>query len=406
MKRENGIKMIQQAFQQGVKMKDISEETAKKYTRCIGNFFNTLDEIRELGFDKKSRDAYNPKFWKGGWVDKHFNKMYERFHGNGKKPVSGSYIESTAHAFGKLQQLVNEHDVWKNAGVVKVRVGLKGSIESESGRLYQNYLHGASASADESTSIKASDKEYNKILQGIEKVIPKSNPNYQTIKNVIISQRHTGGRITVETNLKVGDINLTNMTKYYNKDKNDFSRRVPLSNNQKLFYRNLTQGKAKGSPLFPLFDTNNKQMDKETASKYMQNIYKKVAESSGLIEKNENGKVISRYTSHSTRRVYAQGLYDSTRFTSSKKLDYEIKKYINNQGSNKEGIIERIQKEKVRLNYYRIQKGLPMKDFTWNQKRKLLVMLHLGHSRTDICRKSYIVEDLFLCKTPKKLRKW
>lgn len=402
MKREHALVMVKQAFDKGAEIGNIDSDTAKTYFSRIQNFFNTLDKIKEEGKDKKSRDAYNPKFWKSEWVDKHFNWLYDRFDGNGEKPVSGGYIENTTHAFGKLQELVRDRGVWKNAGVEKIRVGFKGSIESKTGRLYENYCRGAIQSNDEKTSMKATDKEYKKIVDAIDTVILKNDRNYQTIKNAIISQGFTGGRITAEINLKAGDIDLEKMTKFYDKDKNHFSRRVPLEVHQKLFYAKLTLDKAEGSPLFPLYDKDGKQMSKEDASKYMQNTYKKISEKAGLIERDEKGKVTSRYTSHSTRRVFAQRLYDSTKYMKKEAIWDKIQEYVNLQGSNKEGILRRIHNEKVRLNYYRLKNNLPMKDFTWEQMRRLYCMLQLGHSRTDTLCQSYIIPDKPFYKNKKK----
>lgn len=402
MKREHALEMVKQAYDKGVKLGDIDTDTAKTYFSRIQNFFNTLDKIKEEGKDKKSRDAYNPKFWKSEWVDKHFNWLYDRFDGNGEKPVSGGYIENTTHAFGKLQKLVKDYGVWKGSGIDKVRVGLVGSIKSETGRLYQNYLRGAAESNDEKTSMKATDKEFRQMVNTIDKVISKNDRNYETIKNVIISQGFTGGRITAEINLKAGDIDLEKLSKFYDKDKNNFSRTVPLQVQQKQFYFQLTKNKTDGSPLFPLFDKDGKQMSKEDASKFMQNTYKKIAEKAELVKRDEKGKVTSRYTSHSSRRVFAQRLYNSTRFMKKEKIWEEIQKYVNMQGSNKEGIKRRIHNEKVRLNYYRLKNDLPMKDFTWEQCRRLYCMLQLGHSRTDTLCQSYIIPDPPHYKNKKK----
>lgn len=404
MKKDHALAMVEQAFQQGVKIGDISENTAKRYFGQIKTFFNTtLDEIKEQATDKKSRDAYNPKFWKAEWVEKHIDGLLDRFHGRSdKKPVSGSHVENCIHAFGKLQEIVKEHAVWKKNGIDKVRIGLKGSVEEGTGYLYKIYKEEATMHHDERTSMKATDQEYRMIINTIDKVIPKTNPNYETVKNIILAQRHTGGRITAEINLKAGNIDLENMTKHYEKDKNNFSRRVPMDMSQKLFYANLTRGKAEGSPLFPLFDKKGKQMSKEAASKYMQETYKKIAEKAGLVERDEKGKVTRRYTSHSTRRCFAQKLYDSTKFTSKKDLWKKIRNYVNLQGSNKEKIDQRIENERRRLNYYRLKKGLPMKPFTWDQMRKLYVMLHLGHSRTDTVGRCYVKLDPPLKRNFKK----
>ncbi|MEH7119509.1 hypothetical protein V7128_19140 [Neobacillus vireti] len=128
-------------------------------------------------------------------------------------------------------------------------------------------------------------------------------------------------------------------------------------------------------------------MNKREASKYVQNIIRSVSTISGLRENNK------RYTSHSTRRLFAQKLYDSTRYVSKKNLQKMIGEYINKQGSNKEGIINRIASEKNRLNYYRIKQGKEKVDFTWEQLRRLYVSLHLGHSRIDHIKR-YINYDV------------
>lgn len=394
MKKEHGLAMVEQAFDHAVKKGDIDPDTKTKYFGYFRSFYNTtLTEIKEESTDKKGRDAYNPKFWTGGWVNRHLNGLLDRFHGKTGKPVSGSYIEGFVHAVGKLQQIVKNDGVWKKQGIDKVRVGLKGSVEEGTGYLSKIYNEGANMSKDERTSMKATDDDYRKMLNGIDKVLSKDDRNYQTVKNIITSQRHTGGRITAECNLKVGDIDLDKMLKKYDKDKNNFTRHVPLEVHQKLFYAKLTLNKADGSPLFPLFDKDGKQMSKEAASKYMQETYKKIADKVGLYERDENGKITKRYTSHSTRRCYGQQIYNSTRYKKEKKVDELIKEYVNKQGSNKEGILERIKNEKDRLNWYRKKNGLPPREgFTYEEKRRLLVMLHLGHSRVDTCLR-YINPD-------------
>lgn len=383
MKKEIGLEMVHQAFEKGVEIGNIDSDTADKYFGCVQNFINNhLPEIQASG-DKKAREAFNPKFWKGAWVDGWFDKLADRYDGS---DVSASYVLGSAHAFGKLQELVNDHGVWKGAGVEKVRVGLKGSIESEEGRLHTLYCRGIGMSQDEVTSIKAKQSDYDKLMDHLDKVIKPTHRNYDSVRNVLTAQRHTGGRITAEVNLKAGDIQ--GGWKRYDKDKNTFSRNVPIqSEDAKKFYDGLTTGKSAGSPMFPILGKDGKQMEKRDAGKYVQDLVRKVSAVAGLREDDK------RYTTHSTRRLYAQDLYGSTRYTSKEELKKKIAEYVNKQGSNREGIIERIKKEKIRLNYYRIKKRLPQKGFTWEQMRRLYVSLHLGHSRIDHVKR-YIEYDV------------
>ena len=379
MKQAKAEKMVDQIFEHGVRIGNIDEDTAKKYGGCVKNFMNNFipELIEQTGNDK----LFNPNFWKGSHVDQWFDQLIDRAKSG---VMTNGYVVGSAHAFGKLQELVNHEGAHRK--IEKVRVGLKGSIESGQGRLHQLHKEGISSGNDQPTSMKPKGDELEKIIDKIP-----DSPNKTTIVNVLRAQYHTGGRITAEVGLKVGDIDFDRSTKFYDKDKQEFSRRTFISEQQKDFYKSLTAGKPAGSPVFVIRDQSGKQMDKESAVKHVQNVVREASQKAGLTICN-NGKVVSRYTTHSSRRGYAQSFYDRTRHWSTEKLKKETAKYLNAQGSNKEKIIERIQNEKERLNWYRLKNGLPMKDFSWEQRRRLLVALHLGHSRIDHIKR-YIEPD-------------
>jgi len=263
-----------------------------------------------------------------------------------------------------------------NAAVADATASLSSSIDDK------GTSESFCPSRGEVTSIKPKGGEFEKILDKIKDVIPEDHRNYQSVVNVLKSQRDTGGRITAECNLRAGDIDLEKKTKKYDKDKNDFNRRTPLKESSTAFYKQLVEGKAEGAPLFPIINSKGKQLNKQLAGKYVQEVLKKAADAAGVNTVDSNGK-LTRYTSHSNRRGYAQQEYNATRYKSRRQLEGMIGDYINLQGSNKEGILKRIENEKLRLNYYNIKNNKPVKDLSWEQLRRLHVALQMGHSRID-----------------------
>lgn len=379
-----------------------SDATKLKYASEVKNFVNNgIPEIIENGIVvetepgkfirkyKGDKRLYEPKHWKGEMVDYWFDKMVERYE---KGEISADYIINSAHAFGKLQTYVKQYNVLGNE-LKHLRVGLKGSVDSEQGRLYELHCKGIVKSCEDTTSIKIGSAQADKVLNDIISNLPKNNRNYEAIKNVLISQYDTGGRISAEVGLKVKHIDLEKLQKHYEKDKNNFNHRTPLTEASRSFYEKHIEGKNPDSNVYEFVDSQGRRMSNKRAVKEVQNAIKLASEKAGYTKYSKEGKLIERVTSHSLRRAYAQKLYDSTKNQTMAQIQAQISAYVNNQGSNKEGIVKRIENERYRLNYYRRKNGLPTRDFTHEELRRLLVSLHLGHSRIDIVAARYITTD-------------
>lgn len=386
MKKKHLLKMIEDGFLKAHQKKLIkSDMTADSYFERVQTFVNDkiTQKVEETGDEK----LYNPKYWKGSWMDEYVEEMIDSYHNDELTAVT---IEGRIHGIHKLSEVVRELKIF-GKGVDKVRLGLKGSVKKNEGHLNRLHQEGVIDSRHHVTSIKPKGGE----LELIKAAIPKTNRNYETIMKVLDAQAHTGGRIKAELKLRVGDIDYENQLKKYLKDKNKFNRNTPIDEEHLGFYIKLEDGKTKGSPLFPIFDRDGKQMSPHKASLYVQEVLHRAAQESGvnyegiIIKKDRDGKekevtVLMRYTSHSTRRAYAQKEYDQSRYWSKKKIEEEIGNYLNLQGSNKEKIMERIEAERIRLNHYNIKNGKPMREFHWEESRRMLVALKLGHSRLDI----------------------
>ncbi|MFC5602444.1 hypothetical protein [Sporosarcina koreensis] len=403
MKKEHLIVMIEKTFEKARK-KNGGEYADNSYLSRMKTYVNQkiTEKVIELGNEK----YYNPKFWKGSWMDEYVEESIDRYHAD---ELSATRIEGMIHAVHAFASAVKEFKTF-GKGTKKVRVGLKGGVKQKEGQLNRLHEEGVIDSKDHVTSMKPKGDE----LERVKAAIPNTVRNYDSIIKALDSQSHTGGRIKAELRLRVGDIDYVNKTKKYKKDKHGFNRRVQIKDEFLDFYREMERGKPKGAPLYPFFDRQGKQMDDDSASRHAQEILKIAVDKAGVnyekvIEKqNRDGSkrevtVEMRFTSHSNRRGFAQGEYDKTRYWKKSKIIEAIGEYLNLQGSNKEKIIARIDNERDRLNYRNIKYRKPKRDFTWEQLRMLYVALQLGHSRIDI-GKRYVDTDEPIWKRKKKLK--
>ena len=385
MKKGHLLKMIKDGFNKMVKEKKMSEDSAKSHFKNVRIYVNTKlsEKVAALGSEK----YYSPNYWKGNWADEWVDDMVERYEND---QLVATTIENRVHSLHKLADLVKEENFFGNK-VEKIRVGLKGSVKEGRGHLFTLHQEGVVDDKGHVTSMKPKGDELERIIAEI----PKTNRNYESIVCALTSQAHTGGRIKAELSLRVGAIDYTIQTKKYIKDKNKFTRNVPIANEHMDYYKALEWGKNQGAPLYPIFDKNGKEMSPSDASRYVQEVLNRAVEKAGvnyedtIIKTDKNGKerevaVTMRYTSHSTRRGFAQKQYDKTRYWTKDKIKEAIGDYVNLQGSNKEKILKRMENERKRINYHRIKKGQPEKEFSWEQLRRMYVSLQLGHSRIDI----------------------
>ncbi|MCM3358669.1 hypothetical protein [Psychrobacillus sp. MER TA 171] len=394
MKKKYLLKMINDGFIKAKEQGLLSGTTANSYFERVQTFVN--QKIAKKVEETRNEKLYNPKYWKGSWMDDYVEEMVDDYHYD---IITAGTIEGRIHAVHKLAELVKTQKIF-GKGIDKIRVGLKGSVKKGEGQLNRLHQEGVVDSRHHVTSIKPKGGE----LELIKEAIPKTNRNYATIIKVLDAQSHTGGRIKAELKLQVGNIDYNNQLKKYINDKNSFNRNIPIDDMYVDFYKELEKGKNKGAPLFPIYNHLGKQMSADKASLYVQEVLHRAAEKAGvnyegeIVKKDKGGNektvpVEMRYTSHSTRRRYGQKEYDKTRYWSKNKLEKEIGKYLNLQGSNKEKIIERIENERIRLNHYNIKHGKPMRKFHWEELRRLSVSLKLGHSRLDVVARYVDLDD-------------
>lgn len=363
MKWQDVEKTINNVFNQG-EAKGIVEKSRGSYQECVERMAKWIHGYaKEVGDERLA----NPKHWKGHVVDKYFEQNIERWE---KGEYSASSLQKDVFAIEKFRVCVKETGALGKG--VEVRVGLKGSVESGEGRLAQLSKHGV---VSEGTGRKATPAECKTVQNGI---AASASPNAKTASDVNTLQQLTGGRVTAALGLKVGDIDFKNNTIAFEKDKNGFSRTVPLSPVAVAFLKPLVTGKSAGSPVFTIQRSNGSDANKVQGAKAVQTLTKNAADKAGV------GNSQSRFTPHSNRRCYAQTEYNATKSLSYSQLKKNIYNQVGLQGSNKPIVMQRIENELYRINYYRREEGLKPKDFSTEQLRRLYVSLLLGHSRLDV----------------------
>ncbi|RSD20626.1 tyrosine-type recombinase/integrase [Mesobacillus subterraneus] len=375
-----------------------------------------FDMGRELGFVKKSQHDYvevvkgyvknyieplskkennpkllNPKFWKSKWFGEYLDYRIDSYY---KGKLEASTIQKDVSAIEKMKEIQNATGFIK--GLKKLRVGEAGSIKEEKGWRYKLHQEGVKVDITERKSLVVDAKTSETIVKRFKNTIPATYKHEKLLKNIIDLQRATGGRISATYNLRAKDINLENRTVRFF-DKHDMIRTVFYDKKWDQFMKELKGNKTQGQRIFSMKKRNGQELNTTEATKRIHKMIDEVSKKAGL-DKIQEGK---KYTSHFNRRQYAQNMYDKCKIWTKEDIKKEIAKYISNQGSNKEGIIKRLQNEKYRINWYNRQKGKPSRDFTQEECRRLIVSLALGHSRLSIVHR-YITVDDKKKRTPKK----
>ncbi len=325
--------------------------------------------------------------WKGGNIEKYIDHLVDRYNAG---TISADSIHKTVHALEKARLIVKETQcLGKNNGKSRVlRTGLKEE------RLEKLNELGVIRAKSEITAKKSEIHEAKQVIGSMAGVMRNTRTgsnvdrNKETILDIANFQLLTGSRITAAVNLKMSDVDLKNNVVTFNKDKNGFTRRVPLTSEARDFLQSRidnarAEGKKEDSPLFEMKDRNNNTMNKQKSAKLVQEQTKKGAEAAGIYKQD------SRFNTHSYRKAYAQNVYDGTKGMSAKQLHKMIGEHLQRQGSNKERVAARLQKEMERINKYNKYKN----RFSIEQLRCLVVSLYLGHSRIDVVQRNYIVTD-------------
>ena len=340
------------------------------YKKTCRTMFNDLRDIYGENDKRLLPSHMNGKLW-----DDYFERLAVRYE---EGTLTADTIEKRVHALEAFRTFFNNTNV---AGDKTVRIGNKQE------RLDHLKERGVLSSQDEVTAMKPSVAAVNAVHSNI-------NTNTEAGQMSLVAnqlQVETGSRIKALMKLQVQDVDFEKCTLRFPKDKNNFTRTVPLTQTAASLLKPLCEGKKDGAPIFALKDRNGHDMSLEKLVKTVQRYTNDAAKESGVNRENR------RYTTHSNRKRYAQNLYGQTRMMTTQQLKTAIRNYVNMQGSNKEGIVERINRELDRINRYRLMNKQPKKGFTREQLRRMLVSLHLGHSRLDVLSR-YVVFD----KYPKK----
>lgn len=325
--------------------------------------------------------AAQPTHWKGKVIDSYFSHLMDRYE---QGDIAASSLHKAVHAVEKARVIVKETACFGKGNII--RTGLKKE------RLEEMRERGVVRSKHDITARKATHEEAVSVQNALRESLAEGKMigdmshgvrNSEVVQNVAAFQQLVGARISSVFRLKASDVDLEKGIVTFNKDKNNFTRRVRLSPQAVDFLRPLVEGKKEGAPIFEMKDEMGKTLSVEQSSKIMQKEIKLAAERSELYEKD------NRFNTHSFRKAYAQDLYDRLKDKSKSELKRYIADHLQIQGANKEQIVRRLRNEMVRIN----KNNRFKKNFSHEQLRRIVVSLALGHSRVDVVARNYIVTD-------------
>ena len=363
---------VEAAFREGKKMgltvvkETFREESYSSYEKTVKTMIRDLSKLP--GVDEK---RVLPKYMNGETWDRYFDHLEERY-ANGT--LAASTISKRVHALEAFRQMVNGTNVCGKDS--KIRVGDKYE------RLEGLKDRGVLRSKDNITAMKPSHDQVSLVHSNINT----RTKNGQMALIVNQFQYGTGGRIKSVFKLEVRDIDFEKGRITFRNDKNNHTRVVPMTSGARDILKSAIAGKSAGSKVFGMKREDGREMAIGLKVKTIQTYTNAAAKRAGIYRDDR------RYTTHSNRKGYAQNLYDSTRNMTKKELDKLIGDYTKSQGSNREQVVQRMKNELDRINTYRIKNGMDKKPFSQEQLRRMLVSLHLGHSRLDVVL-SYISPD-------------
>ncbi|WP_198162989.1 tyrosine-type recombinase/integrase [Sphingobium sp. TCM1] len=370
-------KKIEKIFERG-RQKGLVTNKNRTYQEAVNRMANWFEKT----YGPKQA---NPNHWRAHMVDKYIDHLVDRYD---RGDIAGSSVQKAVHAIEKARVIVKETKCLgkKDGKPITIRTGLKDE------RLEMLLEKGVTKSKNEISARKSTLAQGDLVRSHLDDNLKFAcetgkdtniTRNSENIANVVHFQQLLGSRITAAMKLKVEDINFEKGYLTFHKDKNNFTRRVKMSDEAREFLKGVIKGKNPSTPVFEFRDKKGDTMSPKKANSIVQEQVKNAATAAGLYTKE------SRYTTHSFRKAYAQGVYDSTRNMSKSEIKKLIAEHLSAQGSNKSQIKKRLKNEMKRINKNNKYKN----NFSHEQYRRLYISLLLGHSRIDVVARHYIKPD-------------
>lgn len=379
---EIALDNVDAAFREGekagitVEKETYRASTYEEYPKTVKTMIRELT-ANVLGGDVEHKRIL-PKYMNGKTWDHYFNVHLVGRYERGE--ITADSIQKRVHALEAFRTMIRETNVCGKD--TEIRVGNKEE------RLEHLQELGVHKSKNEIKAIKPNNFE----VRLYHEHFNTKTENGRISKDITEFQREVGTRIKSNFKLQVKDFDFEKGLLHIRNDKNNYSRVVPLPNRAMQIAEKYCSGKANGAQVFTMKDRNGNDMKKEAAVKTVQRYSNDAAKKAGINREKR------RYNTHSNRKYYAQNLYNNTRNMTEKELEKKIGEFIRLQGSNREGIVQRMKNELNRINAYRIKMGYEKSGFTKEHLRRLYVSLHLGHSRCDVVLR-YIKPDAGLVVT-------
>ncbi|MGR5860110.1 tyrosine-type recombinase/integrase [Bacillus pacificus] len=370
-------KKIEKIFERG-RQEGLVTNKNRTYQEAV----NRMAKWFETTYGPKEANANH---WRGWMVDAYVNHLVDRYE---KGDLAGASVQKAVHAIEKARVIVKETQCLgkKNGKPITIRTGLKDE------RLEMLLEKGVTKSKNEISARKSTLSEGDLVRSHLSDNLKYAcatgkdtnvTRNSENISNVVHFQQLMGSRISAAMKLKVEDIDFEKGYLTFHKDKNNFTRRVKMNEETKEFLKGVIDGKTPGAKVFEFRDKKGDTMSVKKSNSLVQEQVKNAATAAGLYSKD------SRYTTHSFRKAFAQGVYDSTRNMSKKEIKKLIAEHLSAQGSNKSQIKRRLKNEMKRINKNNKYKN----NFSHEQYRRIYISLLLGHSRIDVVARHYIKPD-------------
>lgn len=358
MARADVEKAFRVGKQEGVTIKMGHFNSYDDYAKTMRTVLNDIAK-----FEGENSKNLLPRHMNGKLFDAYFEQLIGEYQ-RGK--LSAGTLQKRVDAVEGFRTMVRETNVCGKGVTIRT-----GNVEERREFLKDQ---GVIRSRSEITAMKPTTEQ----SAAVHLHINTKTANGRVTLTVNEFQDVTGARIKSVFKLKTNHIDFDKGTITFVKDKGKFTRTVPMTDEARTILEPLCRGKKAGALVFTMQGKDGKDLSIERCVKTVQTYTNNAAKKSGVNRENR------RFTTHSNRKRYAQKLYDGTRTMSTSQIKKKIGEYVRLQGSNKDQIVQRMKNELERINNYRKIQGNSKRDYSHEQLRRMLVSLHLGHSRLDV----------------------